>query len=223
MAFLLLAADSLLRAGANDRRPLAEADLRVLVGLIAAFGSLYGALMGTFSGVQGDHSLQILYSALKVPLLLLVTFALSLPSFFVFNTLLGVRGDLIQALRALLAAQAGMTIILCSFAPFTLLWYGSCADYNAAILFNSVMFALATLLSQRLLRRWYGPLLERDRRHRVLLRLWLVTYGFVGIQMGWLLRPFVGAPWSSTHFFRAEAWDNAYEVVFRMVSGFVAK
>lgn len=220
MAALLHAADSLLRSGAAPRlRTLAQADFRTLAGLIVAFGFTYGALMGTFSGFRGDHSLQILYSALKVPLLLLVTFGLSLPSFYVFNTLLGVRGDLAYALRALLAAQAGMTIILLSFAPFTLLWYASCANYNAAILFNSAVFGAATLASQRLLRRHYGPLLRRDGRHRILLRVWLVTYAFVGIQMGWLLRPFVGSPYMSAHFVRRDAWGNAYEVMFRMVRG----
>jgi hypothetical protein len=98
------------------------------------------------------------------------------------------------------------------------MWYASCADYNAAILFNAAMFAVATLASQRLLRRYYGPLLQRDRRHRILLRLWLITYSFVGIQMGWMLRPFIGAPWAPTHFFRMDAWGNAYEVMFRMAA-----
>jgi len=223
MSAILLAADSLLRSGAVAAGgaarlgSLARMDFRTLIGLIAAFGFSYGALMGTFGGVRGDHGIQILYSAIKVPLLLLVTFGLSLPSFYVFNTLLGVRGDLGNALKALLAAQAGMTIILLSFAPFTLLWYVSCSNYNAAILFNSAVFGLATLTSQRLLRRHYGPLLARDRRHRFLLRVWLVTYAFVGIQMGWLLRPFVGSPWMATYFLRRDAWGNAYEVMFRML------
>jgi hypothetical protein len=38
----------------------------------------------------------------------------------------------------------------------------------------------------------------------------LVLYGFVAIQMGWVLRPFVGNPDQPTGFFRAGAWSNAY-------------
>lgn len=53
--------------------------------------------------------------------------------------------------------------------------------------------------------------------HRWLLRAWLLVYAFVGIQMGWLLRPFVGDPNSPTHFFREKMWGNAYEVVARMI------
>jgi hypothetical protein len=57
----------------------------------------------------------------------------------------------------------------------------------------------------------------RNRRHRVLLRTWLVVYAFVGIQMGWVLRPFVGAPGMPVQFFREEAWGNAYVIVARMI------
>jgi hypothetical protein len=76
------------------------------------------------------------------------------------------------------------------------------------------MFAVASFAAQLLLRRWYRPLVARNSRHRVLLRSWLVIYAFVGIQMGWVLRPFVGHPDAPTRFFRyGSAWGNAYEHV----------
>src|SRR5690606_34363676 len=79
-------------------RPLG---LGPLVFMLVAFGSLYGAAMGSFwSGDAGVRPLQMLYSALKVPMLLVVTFALSLPSYFVINTLLGLREDFAEAIRA---------------------------------------------------------------------------------------------------------------------------
>jgi hypothetical protein len=53
----------------------------------------------------------------KVPFLLLTTFAISVPSFFVLNTLLGVRADFPAVLRILLAGQAGLTIILAALEP----------------------------------------------------------------------------------------------------------
>jgi len=55
-------------------------------------------------------------------------------------------------------------------------------------------------------------------RHRVLLRLWLVIYAFVGIQMAWVLRPFIGSPNTATGFFRQDAWGNAYEQFARMLA-----
>jgi hypothetical protein len=50
-----------------------------------------------------------------------------------------------------------------------------------------------------------------------MLRAWLVLYAFVGIQMGWVLRPFIGDPFGPVEFFRRGAWDNAYVIVARMI------
>jgi hypothetical protein len=41
-----------------------------------------------------DHAVQLVYSCVKVPVLLLVSFAISLPSYFVLNSLCGLRKDL---------------------------------------------------------------------------------------------------------------------------------
>jgi hypothetical protein len=216
---LLARAEDVLRGRpwtVGDERPARV--LGRLAMLVLAFGMSYGAAMGTFGGVAGDRWLQVVYSAVKVPILLLATCALSLPSFFVLNTLVGLRDDFAVALRALLAAQAGLTIILVALAPLTLLWYASSAAYHAAILFNALMFTVASAGAQVMLRRAYRPLVARDPRHRVLLRLWLVVYAFVGIQMGWMLRPFVGEPARPVEFFREDTWGNAYVIVARMVA-----
>lgn len=198
--------------------PPAQLPLWRLILIVIIFGMLYGAAMGTYFSVGGHvRPLQVVYSGLKVPLLLLVTFALSLPSFFVINTLMGLRSDFAEAVRALVAAQAGLTVILASFAPFTMLWYASWAHYPSAILFNGVMFGAASVISQIVLRRSYAPLVARNRRHLVLVRAWLIVYAFVGIQMGWVLRPFIGSPDKATTFFREGAWGNAYIELLRTI------
>ena len=49
-----------------------------------------------------------------------------------------------------------------------------------------------------------------------MLRTWIVVYAFVGIQMGWFLRPFIGDPAIPVQFFRSESWGNAYVVLFKL-------
>ncbi len=219
---MLLQAENVLRA-----RPWAVEDghtakkLAQLGLLVVVFGIVYGAVMGSFGGVFGQRFWQVVFSAIKVPLLLMGTFALSLPSFFVVNTLLGLRSDFSYSLRALLATQAGLTIILTSFAPFTLLWYVSFSNYQGAILFNTLMFGSASFAAQWVLRRFYEPLIERDPRHRMLLRAWLVIYAFVGIQMAWVLRPFVGNPNMPTQFLRQDVWGNAYVRLVNIIWTFI--
>lgn len=183
-----------------------------LAACIAVFGGFYGAAMGAFGGVR---LAQMLVSAIKVPLLLLVTGGLSVPSFWVLYSLWGLRDDFNTVLRGLLSAQAGLAVVLASLSPFTLLFYASGSSYGAAIAFNGLMFGIASLSAQSLLRRHCKPLMQRDARHRKLLWAWLVLYAFLGIQMGWMLRPFVGDPLQPTTFFRTEGWSNAYEALVR--------
>jgi hypothetical protein len=184
--------------------------------ILILFGLLYGAVMGSWSGLSRERFLQVVYSAVKVPMLLGVTFLIALPSFFVINTLIGLRDDFAEATRALVATQAGLTVILASFAPFTVLFYVSFDGYEPAILFNALMFGGASLSAQVLLKRFYAPLIRRDRRHRVLLRAWVFIYAFVGIQLGWTLRPFIGDPAKPPTFFREKAFTNAYEALWNV-------
>lgn len=215
----LSTADGVLRRAPWTAQSTSERGLLKLVACLLTCSLLYGAAMGTFRGI-GGHSQwqwQIVYAATKVPLLLTATFAISLPSFFVLNTLLGLRRDFTQALRAVVATQAGMAIVLASLAPFTIFWYASSADHNEALLFNGAMFAIASFTAQWLLRQYYRPLLAHNRRHQWMLWGWLAVYTLVAIQMAWLLRPFVGAPTLDVTFVRPEAWDNAYVKVLQMI------
>ncbi len=192
-------------------------------GLVLSCGLTYGGVMGGFGGVVGEGAWQVVFSALKVPLLLVATLLLSLPSFFVLNTLLGVRADFGTAAKGVVASQAGLAVILVSLAPLTIVWYTSSADYAEAILCNALMFTVASVGAQVLLRRSYRPLIARNPRHRLLLRTWIVIYAFVGIQLGWTLRPFVGAPGQPARFLRGGEWESAYVVVARLIWDVIAR
>jgi hypothetical protein len=143
--------------------------LASLLILLVTCGLFYGAVMGSYSGLTPSRLHQLLYSGVKVPLLLLATFSLCLPSFFVVNTVAGLREDFGQVLRALVATQSCITVVLAGLAPITAFWYLSCDDYRLAILFNGLMFGVASVSAQIVVRRYYGPLVRRSRRHRQLL------------------------------------------------------
>jgi len=189
-----------------------------LPALVIAFAPIYGAMMGSYQVDSLNRLLQVPFAALKLPLLLFGTTALCLPAFFVLNTILGLRDDFKAATQAILAAQAALSIILAALAPITRFWYASFDDYQGAILFNAAMFSIATLGGQVALVREYRPLIRKNPRHALMAVFWLAIYSFVGIQMGWMLRPFIGDPSMPISFFRAEPFSNAYVVIAELIT-----
>jgi hypothetical protein len=213
MSGVLASADGLLRGRASP-----VFTWRTLLVLIVVFGPIYGAAMGSYAFASPERTLQVIYSAMKVPLLLMATTAICLPAFFVLSTVVGTRDDFREAFAAILAGQAAMSIMLASLAPVTRLSYFSLGNYSAALLFNGVVFAVGTGAAQLVMRRGYAPLVLKNPTHRLMFWAWAVMYVFVGVQMGWTLRPFVGSPGAFPTFFRDGAFTNAYVEVARIVA-----
>lgn len=213
---------------AHINRVLAAPDVtrRETVIAVVWCGLAYGAVMGSYGGLAGlteARFLQMLYSAIKVPLLILGTAIIALPCYFVFHGLLGVLDDFGESVRAVFGTQGAVAVILASFAPVLAVWYQGSIGYREAVAVNGLIFALASIAGQVVLRRRYRALIQKDRRHRLLLFLWIGLYAFVGIQMGWVLRPFIGDPSFPPTFLRESAWGNAYVVVFELFRGIVGR
>jgi hypothetical protein len=187
--------------------------------IIFTAGPFYGAFMGSYALHSAERLLLCLYSAIKMPLLVLVTAGLCVPAFFVLNTIAGLRADFPRAVRSILAAQAAFALTLASLAPITRFIYLAGLTHRFAILTNALMFTIATCMAQVILWRWYRPLREANPRHSLMLWAWVTLYAFVGIQMGWMLRPFVGKPTAPVQFFRTEGFSNAYLEVVRLFVG----
>lgn len=206
-------ADALLRGEGRFAVTAAGVPWKRIFTLLAVAGFVYGATMGSF----GLRPLQAVYSGLKVPLLLCGATLCCLPSFVVLNTLLGLREDLASAVRAVLAAQGAVALVLAALAPVTVVAYASSSHYPFAITANGACFLVAAVAGQVALARPYRVLIARNPRHRVTRAAWLVLYILVAIQLAWMLRPYVGAPQLPTRFLREEPWDNAYVWVVRTV------
>lgn len=212
---MIAEANALLRAQGRYAIGADRGPYRHLGALIALGGFGYGLAMGSYSARAGLS----LFSGTKVPLLLLVSTAVCLPSFFVLNAILGLSDDFGRALRAILSSQATMAIALLALAPLTLTAYASSDSYRFAVQFNGLQFLLGASAGQVMMARHYRPLVRSNPRHATARRLWLTLYLFVAIQLAWVLRPFVGAPGMQVRFFRESAWSNAYVVLVRDVFG----
>lgn len=163
-------------------------------GIIGSFHTLYGGQPGTFT-----PPLQMFSSAIKLPMLYLITLVVCLPTLYIFNVLFGSKKSLSQHFAYLLTAISVIATLLCSFAPITLFFVITVRDHSFFLLLNVAIFAITGILGVSFLYQMMKPIAGDDTDGNVkirtnILQLWLVLYGFVGSQLGWILRPFFGSP-----------------------------
>lgn len=203
---LLASVNELLGSTARAAPRAATPPWRAYAAAVAAGGALHGLAMGVWSG----RTLQVLYSGAKVPLLLALTTVLCAAPLAAFSSAFGLRRDIGRLAHAVLAAQATGALVLASLSPLVLLAYASGANYPAATIINATAFLVASVAGAWTLLRHGRALVADDGRHRAAIAVFLALYPFVGIQLGWNLRPFIGDPTVPTSFFRAGDLSNAY-------------
>ncbi len=202
----------------------ADRDLGLLSGIFFRIGLvtcvLYGAVMGATNLLQGSeldlpHKLmQIGVSALKVPVLFLLTCAIVLPPIYVSNAFVGSRLSFRQMLAVLLSALAVTTTVLASMATVALFFALTSQSYDFLKLLHVLFFVYAGLAGLAYQRRCLRELMPAGASTGGLWVLWLVLYMFVGTQLAWVLRPFVGDPGTHFQVFRPRS-GNFYESVTR--------
>ena len=218
MKRLFVTMEALLR-GAIDARALASGATpggmgRVLLLVVIACGAFYGICTGLYGVMRapGYSTAHVLGVMLKVPLLFLLTLVVTAPSMYVFVALARSELKFRQTARLLLASSALSTVALASFGPVTVFFTCGTDSHPFMQLLNVVFFAIAGLIGVSYLERNLGdePNGKGESRERstvTIVRLWFVIYAAVGMQMGWLLRPFIGSPGEPAVFLRETGGD----------------
>lgn len=189
----------------------------------AVFLAIYGGVMGASS----PHTLpQVLSSAFKMPVLFLITLVICMPSLYFFNILFGSRQTIGQNLALIMTAVTTTSVLLVSFAPVTLFFLTSVADYDFFKLLNVLIFAVSGIMGVIFLRQGFASSVDADnpegrRARRSLFLAWVVLYAFVGTQMAWTLRPFIGSPDKQFEFIRQNRGSNFYDNVIESAQDFL--
>jgi hypothetical protein len=203
------------RGAALDEPALRTMNSAQLALLIVLLGAVYGFFMGwygIFSRPEPEYR-QVLACLWKVPTLFLLTLFICFPSLYVFSALLGSRLSFSATWKMLLGIVVLTVTVLASFGPIVAFFSVSTENYPFMKLLNVGFFAVAGVLGVGvLLRALEGllvtppdplapPVLNRpgrsddsQRNIRQVFRIWILIYALVGCQMGWVLRPFIGAP-----------------------------
>ncbi len=175
------------------------------------FLALYGAVLGS------THSLiQALSSAAKLPILFLATLFVCTPTLYFFNVLFGSSQSIIQNVALILTAITVTAVLLVSFAPISLFFLLTTSQYQFFKLLNVVIFAISGAMGILFLgqgMRVMSGSETGERERRWVLRLWMFLYAFVGSQLAWTIRPFIGAPSMQFELFR-QLGGNFYTNIF---------
>jgi hypothetical protein len=108
--------------------------------------AVYGAVLGSFHSV-----LMALTSAVKLPLLFLVTLAICLPTLYLFNLVFGARLSIRQSLALVMVALTVTAMLALAFAPISLFFLITAPDYGFFKLLNVAILAVSALIGLRFL------------------------------------------------------------------------
>lgn len=170
----------------RDVRAIAATSLAALVIGTAVFGGVIGSFRG---------GAQIAFAAVKIPLAMVATLAVTVPAFHAVAAGLGRPMPLRSTLSLALAAAGRASLVLLALAPLLWLSFDRGLDYHSAALASAFAYGAAGLAALSLLIRGLG-----EGPGRALTALAFVAIFFtVGGQTSWILRPYLIRPrtWSA--------------------------
>ena len=158
-------------------------------------------------------------SAMKVPLLYILSLVVCLPVLYIINILMGSRLGFRQTVALILVAFNLNAILLASCAPIVAFFILTGSNYHFLKLLNVAIMGFGGLWAMLALYRALVAMCESSdvypRQAVRILLVWILVFGFVGTQMAWTLRPFLGSPDMPFELFRKAGVGNFYQAVFQ--------
>jgi hypothetical protein len=177
--------------------------------LILTAGLVYGLIMGSYNG-----ALQSFSSGIKLVGLIFLNLAICFPSFYIVQLLLGSKMKLRQLAIIILGGFVMLTTILVAFAPIALFFQLSNSPYAFLQLLHFFVFVFAGIWSMRTIVETLKIACEKKNIYPkigiTIFRVWIFILAFVGIQLAWNLRPFIGSRDLPFEIFRQGTQTNIY-------------
>jgi cbb3-type cytochrome oxidase subunit 3 len=189
---------------------------------ILALSAIYGATMGLYAG-----ELQILYSAIKVPMLLLISLYLTVPSYYVLYLLLGGKRTLGQTVMLLLSGFTIMSTVLIALVPVNLFFIitttKSFTTYAFTVLLNIAIFTLGGFFALIYFIKGARALYQKPSENwKPAFLLGSIILMFVGTQLAWVLRPYFNYDPSFMRPLESNFYTAVLELLVRFTGGFGA-
>jgi hypothetical protein len=174
------------------------------------FFAIYGLMTGLSHSWQ-----QALSTAVKMPVLFLITLAITLPALYFFSlALLNVQFSVAQAGVVVLSGIGVSAFLLLGLSPITLFFVLTSSNYTFFKLMAVVFVAVSGVIGLNYILKGFSWVDKKNELTgkpigKILLRTWVALFGFVGAQMTWRLSPFIGDPQKPFALFRSSR-DNFF-------------
>ncbi len=161
-------------------------------GLVNLLALVYGVVMGCYNGF-----LQALSSGLKMPVLFTLLLLICFPAFYVIQSVLGSRLSVGQVASILLSGFVYTTAIMVSFSTIVLFFLITGGNYAFIILLHVAVIGLAGVFGMKHVIDGLKHACEKQKVYPrtgiLVFRFWIFILFFVGSQLSWSLRPFIGS------------------------------
>jgi hypothetical protein len=188
--------------------------------LLSVFSFFYGVVMGSY------HSLaQALVSGVKVAVLFILVLLICFPAFFIIQYVLGSRLKVHQMISIVLSGFVLTTSIMISFAPIVIIFLLTGSNYYFLQLLHIAIFVLSGLFGMKTIVDALKFSCEKKNVYPhtgvVVFRFWVIILAFIGIQLAWNFRPFLGDRGRPFELFR-EYEGNFYTALIYSVEQLVS-
>ena len=172
--------------------------------------------MGALGFVGGWERgfLQIVTSGIKVPALYLLTVAVCFPALFIILVLMGSKLSFLQTLSLIMLALTLNAVLLAAFAPIAFFFIITGSTYDFVKVLHVLVMAFSACWAMGALWQGLREMCEKSNLYPKqairIMQVWVLVFGFVGTQMAWSLRPFIGSPERPFQVFRPDVEGNFY-------------
>jgi hypothetical protein len=180
--------------------------LRTMTLTIAVAMAVVGAALGSYRGSE-----QILYAAIKLPLVLLGTAALSAPALTAIGAALGRKSRLVDDLALVMSALAFGALLLAACTPLIMLGRALDVSYHKMILMTVAMFSIAGFAALKMIVQALA--LEHGPGWKTAVAGLCVVFVVVGGQLAWALRPYLVRPKADEIVFVREVEGSLFDAV----------
>ncbi len=183
--------------------------------LLVVFSAGYGVVMGCYNGWE-----QALSSGVKVPTFLTLTLLVCFPVFYIIQFVLGSKLGLLHMLNVILNGFLMVSLIMVAFAPIVIFFLITGDNYAFIKLLHVTIFSISGFFGAKTMSEALQYCCEKSKVYPkvgvVVFRFWVVILAFVGMQLAWNLRPFIGNRGLKFELFR-EREGNFYLSVIHSV------